>query len=302
MSEKKMKYLLIPVFILFFHQSYVYTEPCNNPKVSRNQVFIYRISQEIPVKVIHCQFIEEQHPAVSYTDISKNCIEAAETGIFVDKWGEKIKINSEQIILGEYISKADLTRNEIVLKSGTVCRYDRGFCYDPKESFNYAVVWKVINKPMEKCPKMSEEVFYGYVDFWEFPERRLKYLFYYDESQEGAFHLKLAKTVCNKKDIWLTEANDLVVSRKKLSTQSRPSLNTGELYFPLNSKRIVSEIIMMNCDLQEYMQDLEKDYRDPETVRAITAILQKMQTDTKVEIEQDLWNSIRNLTIDVRTG
>ncbi|XP_023028107.2 uncharacterized protein [Leptinotarsa decemlineata] len=299
-----MKLFLTFICFIFGHQRTVITETCNNPEVTRNQVYIYRLAEEIKVKVFHCQFKYSKHSFLSYSDIGKNCRIASGFGVLKDKWGDNIEAGSKEskLIVEGYDTKADLISNEIRLRSGTLCRYDRGFCYDPKESVNYAVVWDITRKPVDKCPKKAaEKVFYGFTDIWDFPKKRLKYLFYYDDHQDEAFYLKLTKNIiCNGKFIWYTEQNGFVVTMSVLDTSSKPS---SKFYFPIKTKRIITSAIMRNCDLEEYMENLEKDkVLNSKTVDILMELYQKLKSETKTEIEQNFPENFQNATIDIRSN
>ncbi|XP_057664157.1 uncharacterized protein LOC130898707 [Diorhabda carinulata] len=269
-------------------------EKCRRPNLSRNFVYIYSTTGKVPVKIGRCLFNNTKD---TYSDISDNCRKAFQTGVFIDKWSESNKISDKgsPIELEEYVSRADLIKNEVDLRSGSECRYDRGFCYDPTETNSYAVVWEIFDRSKVQCPEQLYKVFEGDVDIWDFQPQGLKYLFYYDNFADAAFSLGLqSQGNCQDTDVWYTEEG-YVVSKTPLKAKNMDgfaSLKTktgikgvkggikggvkggritimppNRLYFSLKSKKIVSENIMRNCDilsltLEQVIDEINSEYLD----------------------------------------
>lgn len=247
---------------------------CSRPVVKRRKVYIYRTKSVTYVKVIRCLYNDKIN---MYYDISDNCLSAYINGTFTNKYDETyhVKKADSPAILEVYITKVDLLKNEIFLRSGTICRYDRGFCYDPKERSNYAVVWEVLPKPKEKFPDTQNPIFYGFVDLWNFTSNNLIYLFYYDTHVDISFAFRLSQSLgMNKKQIWYTDESGYMISFSCLGepyySLKKPSRN----FFSLKSKRFVSEAILKDCDLRTNALDVDTELGaeylvDPENLRII---------------------------------
>ncbi|CAH1116240.1 unnamed protein product [Phaedon cochleariae] len=263
----------------------------SKPELLRSQVYIYRKTSIITVKIYHCLYNDTRN---AYYDVTDHCMQAFDTGIFIDKWNDRNllkKKGSGVVRIEEYTTKADLLTNELFLRSGTVCRYDRGFCYDPRETLNYAVVWEVAARTVQKCPDKLDQVFYGFVDIWNFKTKNLKYLFYYDQHSDRSFYLNLGNaSMCHNKATW-TSGNDFLVSKWQLTKFSKPTLLLNEKYFPLKSKRAVTEAIMRDYDLVEYPFDFDKTIdkshlSDNNNLKTILERYQKLILDTTTQLKK----------------
>ncbi|KAG5884536.1 hypothetical protein JTB14_006913 [Gonioctena quinquepunctata] len=264
----------------------------------RAHVFIYRRSGEISVKVNRCLFNDSRQ---AYSDVTENCMKAFQTGNFKDKWKvvNHLKDRGSPVVLEEYVTGADLMKNEIQLRSGTVCRYDRGFCYDPRETINYAVVWDVVNKSSESCPSKLEKVFSGEVDFWDFRQEKLRYLFYYDNRSDRAFYLNLVKiTKCDNKDVLATDGNEFIVSQWQFNSFSRPEPIKNS--FRVESKRVITEAILQNCDLQHYPLDFtnrisHENLKDSRNLKTILEFYQQLIAEGQLPSLDTIWRNLTNI-------
>nr|XP_023029908.1 major antigen-like [Leptinotarsa decemlineata] len=272
----------------------IYAQHCSNPNVSRQRLLIYRIIEEVEVQIVRCKYFDRSHPALTYFDITNNCLKTPITSIFVDKWEEANYVNSPNSLVNmeQYKAKADLIRNEIKLRSGTICRYDRGFCYDTKEGNNYAVVWELNKEPhrsIHSCPTSLEQVLYGSVDIWDFPVKQLKYLFYTDYRTGEAFYLRLIKKIdCHKGETWVTEGNEFLVSRLKLTPRIADTKVLNQYYLPVQTSKKVSEAIMKNCEVHDYPLDFShrssnEYFENPAMIRLI---FQKLKEKFELEINK----------------
>ncbi|KAG5886434.1 hypothetical protein JTB14_035725 [Gonioctena quinquepunctata] len=300
----RMHVKLVIIFVTTWCQIGLHAEQDNNPLVTRRRMFIYRIVEDVQVEYTQCRYFDSKHPAVAYSDITENCIKALDSGTFKDKWGEENNLGSSVIKLTRYITIADPIRNEIKLKSGTICRYDRGFCYDDKEKENTAFVWKVERNTdknsVKACPGKVEQSFYGSVDIWEFPRERLKYLFYSDIASSKAFYLRLKdKVKCSNVDTWNTEGNDFVISSLKLTSQIKKTTTIDEHYLPLQPIEKVSEDLMKNRDLQKYPLDFNPPitneyFEEPDNLKIM---FRKLREEMKVETSKAIKSGENSLNI-----
>ncbi|XP_056633317.1 protein hook homolog [Diorhabda sublineata] len=289
-----MKYLLLLV-LLIIDVTDIDGHLCSRPMVKREEVYIYRTTSVIYVKVVRCLYNDK---IKKYYDISDNCLKAYTNGTFTTKYDETYNIRrpDSPALLEVYITKVDLLKNEVFLRSGTICRYDRGFCYDPREAYNYAVVWEVIPKPKVKFPDTQNPIFHGSVDLWNFTSNNLTYLFYYDTHIDISFAFRLNNYLDNKEQIWYTDESGYMVSLKSLGkpyySLKKPSRN----HFPFKSKRFVSEAILRDCDLRTNAVDgdveLGAEYLvDPENLKIILS-----QYQSRLHLSYNSFSSIEKYT------
>ena len=302
---------------------------CARPNLNRANVYIYSSIGKVPVRVSRCLFNDTKD---AYSDISDNCVKAFQSGTFIDKWQDKniLAEKGSPIVLEEYVSKADLVKNEISLRTGKICRYDRGFCYDPTETNTYAVVWEILDKSKVQCPNQLFKVFQGDVDFWEFKQQGLNYLFHYDALEDKAFYLSLEnRAQCQDTDVWYTEEG-YIVSTKPLKSKDMESkglalrtkggvkggvkggaikagASVSHDYFTVRTKKIVSENILKHCDIkslsfEELIEAVDSDYlQNPHNLHLILERYYNLIMDTKQEVIELIYKeSTVNITKELK--
>ncbi|XP_023025044.2 uncharacterized protein [Leptinotarsa decemlineata] len=286
-----MRITVLFILTISWHRSGIQTQKCGKPEVTRNNVYIYRRPEQLPVKVNRCLYNDTKH---AYSDITENCMRAFKTGIFQDKFQRVnyLRERGSPVLLEEYYTFADLIKNEIRLRSGATCRYDRGFCYDPSETNNYAVVWDVFKKPLLACPTRLELVFVGLADIWDFHGGQLKYLVYLDEKGDRAFYLKIIrKAYCDNKNLLITEGNHFIISLIQLDSDFHSGMLPKTYYFSMDTKKEVSEAIMRNCDLQQYPLDFtnrigDEYLKDSKNLKTILEYYQQLIIGVKLDSER----------------
>ncbi|XP_057663762.1 paramyosin-like [Diorhabda carinulata] len=316
------------IFIIFGCHA-VLANKCARPNLSQEKLYVYSNIGQMSVQVSRCNF---KNAKEVYSDISDNCIKAFESGIFIDKWSERNVLAAENtpVVIEAYIAKADLTKNEIYLKSGQICRYDRGFCYDPLQGNTYAVVWKIVDRTKIECASQLFQLFEGDVDIWEFQPQGLTYLFYYDDYQDKAFYLNLkTKGSCQDNDVWYTE-DGYIVSKKPLKSKNievnaalkmksgRKGVKGGvkggritympenQNYFYLRPKSVVSEIILKNCEIlslgmEAITNNIDSSYlENPQNLRLILKRYYDLIISTRENILTKIkCGSTKNVTLNL---
>lgn len=245
----------ISIFFFFIGCYYYVVEAnlCRRPDVERVHVYIYSSIGKVPVQLNRCLI---QNANNAYSDITNQCLNATKKGI-----SKTPQEHEQTTLVEEYITKADLVKNELYLKSGSICKYNRGFCYEPTSAQPLdGQVWEVLEKPLIKCPAKVHTVFEGEVDLWFFKKQELTYLFYYNSKGDEAFYLTLTeKDKCQDNEVWYTDEG-YIVSLKSLESEKI----TGN-YFATKSKQIVGEAILKNCDLRsinlyDFTKKIDIDY------------------------------------------
>ncbi|CAG9857303.1 unnamed protein product [Phyllotreta striolata] len=236
---------------------------CQRPLVNRQLVFIYQPLSQDKVQVYRCRY---KYPGRAYSDVSDQCLSALVTHRFVDKWNQSHDLNDPKapVIVEDQVARyADPDRNLIQLRSHTICRYDRGFCYDPRESPDYAAVWRVrARSPPGACADRLQQIYFGPADVWTFPAANQSYLLASHCCKDESFYLKLTgRTRCRGKPAWTTDRPGLVASPGPLRGGYVPAKKTGEpADLPMRSKRHNSEAILMDCDLSAFGVRLDEEY------------------------------------------
>ncbi|CAH1236305.1 unnamed protein product [Diabrotica balteata] len=297
-SISKMKSLLL--LLLFYSWQISFAQKCSSPEVSRKLSFIYRTVPSSKIELIEC-FYTDGNPKNNYYDITKNCVTAASTKIFIDKYGDdhRVNVQGSKVTLKTYYADADTSQNVVFLRSGKKCRYDAGFCYDSSVENNYAVVWKVNPVPKVVCPNQLQQIFYGYVDFWTFTVENRKYLIYSVPLRDQSFSLSLSNTtVCHGKQAWYVDEQGFLVSFTSLlpGIKSTPVLDK-KLFPPFKSKGDISDSIIRDCTLKSYNLNfdtkIDTDYlSDSENLKIILKYYQQNIDNNK--------NAINKLAKDIQ--
>ncbi|XP_072399036.1 uncharacterized protein [Diabrotica undecimpunctata] len=293
-----MKSLLF--LLLFYSWQISFAQKCSSPEVSRKLSFIYRTVPSSKIELIEC-FYTDGNPKNNYYDITKNCVTAARTKIFIDKYGDdhRVNVGGSKVTLKTYYADADTSQNVVFLKSGKKCRYDAGFCYDSSEGNNYAVVWTVNPVPKVVCPNQLQQIFYGYVDFWTFTVENRKYLIYSVPLRDQSFSLSLSNTtVCHGKQAWYVDEQGFLVSFTSLlpAIKSTPKLDQ-KLFPPFKSKGDISDSIIRDCTLKSYNLNfdtkIDTDYlSDSENLKIVLKFYQQNIDNNK--------NAINKLAKDIQ--
>uniref|UniRef100_A0A6P7G2R1 Uncharacterized protein LOC114337013 n=1 Tax=Diabrotica virgifera virgifera TaxID=50390 RepID=A0A6P7G2R1_DIAVI len=286
--------------LLFYTWQISFAQKCSSPEVSRKLSFIYRTVPSSQIEVVEC-FYTDGNSKNDYYDITKNCVTAARTRIFIDKYGDDHRVNEggSKVSLKTYYTNADLSQNVVFLKSGKKCRYDAGFCYDPSQGNNYAVVWAVNPVPKVVCPNQLEQIFYGYVDYWTFTAENRKYLIYSVPLKDESFSLSLSNTtVCHGKQAWYVDEQGFLVSFTSLLPRitATPVLNRN-LFPTFKSKGDISDSIIRDCTLKSYNLNfdtkIDTDYlSDSENLKIILRFYQQNIDNNK--------NAINKLAKDIQ--
>ncbi|XP_050497913.1 putative leucine-rich repeat-containing protein DDB_G0290503 [Diabrotica virgifera virgifera] len=293
-----MKSLLF--LLLFYSWQISFAQKCSSPQVSRKLSFIYRTVPSSKIELIEC-FYTDGNPKNNYYDITKNCVTAAKTKIFIDKYGDdhRVNVRGSKVTLKTYYADADTSQNVVFLKSGKKCRYDAGFCYDSSQGNNYAVVWAVNPVPKIVCPNQLQQIFYGYVDYWTFTTENRKYLIYSVPLKDESFSLSLSNaTVCHGKQAWYVDEQGFLVSFTSLLPRitSTPNLDR-KLFPPFKSKGDISDSIIRDCTLKSYNLNfdtkIDTDYlSDSENLKIILKFYQQNIDNNK--------NAINKLATDLQ--
>ncbi|XP_072399053.1 uncharacterized protein [Diabrotica undecimpunctata] len=294
-----MKSLLF--LLLFYNWQISFTQKCSSPDVLRKKSFIYRTVPSSQIELIEC-FYTDGNPQNNYYDITDNCVTAARTKIFIDKYGNEhnVNVDGSKISLKTYYADADTSQNVVFLKSGKKCRYDAGFCYDSSAGNNYAVVWEVNPVPKAVCPNQLQQIFYGYIDFWTFTVENRKYLVYSDPIKDESFSLSLSNTtICQGKQAWYVDEQGFLVSFTSLlpSNKSTPVFDQ-KLFPPLKSQGDTSDSIIRDCTLKSYNLNfdtkIDTDYlSDSENLKTILKYYQQNIDNNKNAINK-LATNIQN--------
>uniref|UniRef100_A0A6P7G992 Leucine-rich repeat-containing protein DDB_G0290503 n=1 Tax=Diabrotica virgifera virgifera TaxID=50390 RepID=A0A6P7G992_DIAVI len=248
-----MKSLLF--LLLFYYWQISFAQKCSSPEVSRKLSFIYKTVPLYQIQLIEC-FYTDGNPKNDYYDITKNCVTAARTRIFIDKYGYHHHVDEKEskVSLRTYIADADVSQNVVFLRSGKKCKHDAGFCYDSSEGNNYAVVWAVNSVTKTICSNQLQQIYHGDIDFWTFTEEDRKYLFYSDPLRDQSFSLSLSNTtVCYGKQAWYVEEQGLLVSFTSLLPYVKSTSCLDEnLFPPFQSKGDISASIIRDCTVKSY--------------------------------------------------
>ncbi|CAH1281547.1 unnamed protein product [Diabrotica balteata] len=263
---------------------------CSRPVVVRRRATIYKVPQ-VKVQILRCLFNDTKN---AYSDITTNCLTAFKTGTFKDKYDDifNLKGHKTPIVLESYMTEADPLQNRINLRSGTKCIYNRGFCFDPKESPTYAAVWNVVPTIKEKCPTKLEAVLSAAVDIWKFVPEKLQYVFYYSPRLDQAFSLRLTTTSkCNNKLVWFTEEMRYIVEIENINknTALREFGILPKMTF-LPTKSVVSEKILKDCDLKSLSLDFDAQFlsnyfADAENIKTVFSVYRNYINKNKLAID-----------------
>ncbi|CAH1236307.1 unnamed protein product [Diabrotica balteata] len=286
-----MKSLLF--LLIFYNWQVSFAQKCSSPDVLRKKSFIYRVPSS-QIELIEC-FYTDGNPHNNYYDITDNCVTAARTKIFIDKYGEEhnVNVDGSKIFLKTYDAKAETSQNVVFLKSGKKCRYDAGFCYDSSAGNSYAVVWEVNPVPEAVCSNQLQQIFYGYVDFWTFTVENRKYLVYSDPIKDQSFSLSLSNTtICQGKQAWYVEEQGFLVSFTSLLPGNKSTFVLDQKLFPpLKSQGDTSDSIIRDCTLKSYNLNfdtkIDTDYlSDSENLKSILKYYQQNMDNNKNDINK----------------
>ncbi|XP_050506177.1 uncharacterized protein LOC114340838 [Diabrotica virgifera virgifera] len=261
---------------------------CSRPEVARRRATIYK-APTVKVQVLRCLFNDTKN---AYSDITTNCLTAFKSGTFKDKYNDVFNLHGPKtpIVLESYWTKADPVQNKIILRTNTICNYNRGFCFDPKISPTYAVVWKV-EQIKEKCPTNLERVLSAAVDIWKFVPQNLQYLFYYSPKLDEAFSLRLTTTSqCHNKRMWLTEDMRYIVEVEDINKSTVVPEFSIVPKMTLPSKSVVSEKILKDCDLKSLTLDFDTQFlsnyfADSENVKTVFSVYRNYINKNKLAID-----------------
>ncbi|XP_072394609.1 uncharacterized protein [Diabrotica undecimpunctata] len=277
--------ILLSLLLIILYDTKTQAQVCSRPIIKKGHVYIYRTTSKIIVNVMSCVLYDRNGP---HYDVSENCVKAFSSGFYIDRNEVVHRLGREEpfLKLEQYTTTAYPLKDEIVLRSGTICRYSRGLCYDPSVNINYAVVWKVEPVIKGMCPDKLEPIFDGRVDIWTLPTN-LTYLFYYDLKLDLSFAVRLVDySVCQNKQLWYIEDNDYVVSFSNFGNQNRRTKTINRPVFPLRSKKLVAEAILKDCDLKIASSDFNLQiqaqyFNDPKYLSAILQVYQNIILNNK---------------------
>ncbi|XP_050512332.1 putative leucine-rich repeat-containing protein DDB_G0290503 [Diabrotica virgifera virgifera] len=277
--------ILLSLVLIILYDIKTQAEVCSRPIIQKGHVYIYRTTSKINVKVMSCLLYDGSG---RHYDVSENCVKAFSSGIYIDRNQVVHRLGQLEpsLTLEEYTTTAYPLKDEIILRSGTICRYSRGFCYDPSVNINYAVVWKVEPVIKHMCPDKLDHIFDGSVDVWTLPTN-LTYLLYYDLKLDLSFALRLVDySVCQNKQLWYIEDNDYVVSFSSLGYQGRATKTANRSVFPLRSKKLVVEAILKDCDLKMAASNFNLQihaqyFNDPKYLTDILQVYQQIILNNK---------------------
>ncbi|XP_018567062.1 uncharacterized protein LOC108907751 [Anoplophora glabripennis] len=244
---------------------------------SRSPFLVYQQTATVNVTVYHCQYLEENvcdsdicsncltgipeftvigSSTYRYSDITQNCLEcfSNKTAKFKDKFSFPHSNNTRlpytyschnntkllkaiSAVLTKYDAEAHIARDEIVLKSGTVCRYSSGFCHDEKEDID--VMWQV--QSGFHCHHFKT---INISDSYYFKLNQKRYAIIELYGNYSALELKssqIKKCNLSTSDLWETQHQGLIVTKKPISNASNIPLQRRIIWdFPSKKNKTCS--------------------------------------------------------------